>query len=525
MNINEIEYFNNSQLGTKENPISSELINNIKMEEDYMGDGGLIINLNSENENELLNAPGSERDSCGFLISEIWMLDKNNEFTIDINRTGLQNGMDYRRYNYHVLSSWIEAWNKAIPLFDKIDEEKKLSIIKIIIEYRTLNISFFIEYVDKVKKFISGFDDEAKKKIRESLEYKNAEAFLNSKDSIFNLPTRETYKALFDSFGPSNEMHNYLEMRNYLEYDTLESLWEKNKSSKDQYLQDIVYFDPINETIVRTEPIISNNPDVSKYNSNNLDEFSDLELFFENYCKEANKYSINETWISHLDLKEIIKKNIENSDKRPFWQPLGALWRSGLGLKKIPQYFKLNDIQKKLFFKKFDEICTKCIGKVEYYDGNCPRKIHVLQKNFNDECEEEECSILKNLDISSCEESKYWWNEKRDIENEIDFLCNPKVESPQEESEVIQEGNQELGNFSKALALGWRAYKINIALAVIIFPLCIAICFLKIFKENDLGQRIFLSLLVGACVLGPIIWVILAKINNNYHFKQIAALK
>ena len=31
----------------------------------------------------------------------------------------------------------------------------------------------------------------------------------------------------------------------------------------------------------------------------------DLELFFENYCKEANKYSINETWISHLDLKEI----------------------------------------------------------------------------------------------------------------------------------------------------------------------------------------------------------------------------
>jgi hypothetical protein len=35
MNINEIEYLNNSQLGTKENPINSELVNSVKIGDDY----------------------------------------------------------------------------------------------------------------------------------------------------------------------------------------------------------------------------------------------------------------------------------------------------------------------------------------------------------------------------------------------------------------------------------------------------------------------------------------------------------
>ena len=76
------------------------------------------------------------------------------------------------------------------------------------------------EYAEKVKKFIG----KGLKTINKKLGHRRAEHFFYFKTSQFGLATKETYDELIKEY-------NIDEMEEYLEYDILEGLWEKEPSS------------------------------------------------------------------------------------------------------------------------------------------------------------------------------------------------------------------------------------------------------------------------------------------------------
>ena len=90
-------------------------------------------------------------------------------------------------------------------------------------EYNDLELSRnkdLREYAEKVFKFIG----KGLKTINKKLGHRRAEHFFGFKNSQFGLTTKETYDELIKEY-------NIDEMEGYLEYDILESLWEKEPSS------------------------------------------------------------------------------------------------------------------------------------------------------------------------------------------------------------------------------------------------------------------------------------------------------